>query len=338
MSKSYRESLGLVNLEDHHSNPSFDDRSSFILMQYGSSRDRQNLNHSEVIQNSQNRTTRGIVFRVKQRQKLVSFLQEKIGGSGKKIRRSLENNACKINGRLERFGSVWVEKNSIVEYLEPVIETMSWDLLFEDEDLKIVSKPPNWVCNDLSCQKTFGKDAFLVHRLDKDTTGALIIAKSEKVRDELMDLFAQRLVEKRYLAIVDSCMKQDTGVRDTFLAKKRSFEGQTIYGSCSQGDRAVTRWEVLKRGSLETLVRCEPLTGRTHQLRVHLAEMGHPILIDRQYADRFRSSLASSRPLLHAERVRFSYRGAFIEASAPLPTDFKKSLALTKLSSSFNEI
>ncbi len=273
-------------------------------------------------------------FQVEKRQKLVSFLQEKIGGSGKRIRKSLENNACKINGRVERFGSVWVEKNSIIEYQEPVFEAMSWSLLFENEDLKIVAKPFGWVCDDASCQKTFGKDVFLVHRLDKDTTGALILAKSKMVRDDLMHLFAEKLVEKRYLALVDGVVQLDAGVKDTFLAKKGSFEGQTIYGSSSRGDKAVTRWEVVARGTHETLVRCYPTTGRTHQIRVHLAELGHPILIDRQYAERFRSSVVAMRPLLHAERVCFSYRGSLIESIAPLPADFKKSLDLARLVSS----
>ncbi len=281
---------------------------------------------------------KGERFQVEKRQKLVSFLQEKIGGSGKKIRRSLENNSCKINGKIERFGSVWVEKNSIVEYREPHFQPMNFSSLFENDDLKIVAKPSGWVCDDGSCQRTFGNNVFLVHRLDKDTTGAFILAKSKRVRDELMELFFQKKIEKQYLAIVDGLMQQNSGIQDTFLAKKRSFEGQTIYGSSSHGSRAITRFEVMARGSSETLVRCYPITGRTHQIRVHMAELGHPLLIDRQYSERFHSSLFAERPLLHAERVCFSYRGALIEAKAPLPMDFKKSLECIRWSSSLAEI
>ncbi len=262
-------------------------------------------------------------WRAEARVQLARFLQEKTGLSGKKVRRLLEQNCCKINAKIERFGSVWIEKGSVVEFVLREEKALSWDVLFENEFLQIVDKPCNWVCSAPNCEKTFGRKFFLVHRLDKDTTGALLMAKSIPVRDELMALFAGREIEKEYLALVDGVVAKDRGVIDNFLSKKGSFQGQTIYGSAAKGDRAITHWEVVKRGSHETLVRCYPLTGRTHQIRVHMAEMGHPILIDRQYAKHFRSKIFASRPLLHAHRLKFVYRGVMVDVISPVPKDLQ---------------
>jgi RluA family pseudouridine synthase len=262
-------------------------------------------------------------WRVEERDQIAHFLQKKMGVSGKKIRRLLEKNCCKINGRIERFGSVWVEKGSVVEFTSYEEEPSSWAVLLDSEFFQILDKPMNWVCSEQNCEKTFGRKLFLVHRLDKDTTGALLFAKNTLVRDELMALFATREVAKEYIALVDGIVSQDRGIIDNFLSKKGSFQGQTIWGASSKGDHAITEWEVLSRGALETLVLCKPLTGRTHQIRVHMAEMGHPILIDRQYATRFRSKIFATRPLLHAYRLRFSYRGESISVLSPIPPDLK---------------
>lgn len=272
------------------------------------------------------------------KEQLASFLQSKVGGSKKQIRRFLEKNCCRINGRIERFGSSWVEKNSVVEYLPPVCLPTSFELLFEHEDFDIVSKPIGWVCDEASCRKTFGDDRFLVHRLDKDTTGALLIAKGSRAKDALMELFAEKKIHKTYLALADGYMREEKGVRDTFLAKKRAFQGQTIWGSSYTGLRAVTRWEALVRKNDATFVLCEPITGRTHQIRVHLAELGHPIIGDRQYAERFQCSLLSPRTLLHAYQLRFSYQGTLIEVQAPLPFDFLQSLEKMAIKHSLAEI
>lgn len=265
-------------------------------------------------------------WRVDTREQLAHFIQGKVGLSGKKIRRLLEQNCCKINGRIERFGSVWVEKGSVVEFVVCESTETSWTVLFDTEYFQILNKPVNWVCSENNCEKTFGRKLFLVHRLDKDTTGALLLAKSLSVRDELMALFTSREIEKEYFALVDGVVKQDEGTIDNFLAKKGSFHGQTIWGSAPKGDHAVTHWKVISRGSAETLMSCHPLTGRTHQIRVHMAEMGHPILLDRQYASRFRSKIFASRPLLHAYRLKFTHRGVRVDIVCPPPLDFQKAL------------
>ncbi len=263
-------------------------------------------------------------FRVEKRQQLAHFLQEKIGGSVKGIRRNLEHNCCKVNGRIERFGSSWLEPGMVVEYFPPQKTISKWTILFENEAFQIVDKPVNWVCNEQNCERTFGRKLLLVHRLDKDTTGLMILAKNVQARDEIMALFASREIKKEYLAIVDGVIQQETGTIDNFLAKKGSYHGQTIWGSSPRGDHAITHFKVIARGSHVTLVNCQPLTGRTHQIRVHMAEMGHPLILDRQYASHFRSKTYASRPLLHAYRLTFCYHGLLIDLTCPPPQDFLK--------------
>lgn len=264
-------------------------------------------------------------WQVEKRLQLGSFLKEMTGKSGKEIRRLLEKNCCKINGRIERFASTWLEKGQVVEFTIPTFKTFEWKVLFENESFQIVDKPANWVCNDANAQKTFPGN-FLVHRLDKDTTGALILAKNIPARDELMALFSNRQVEKEYFAVVDGVVRREEGTIENHLARKGSFQGQTIWGSSKQGDLAITRWKVVKRGPDWTLVCCRPLTGRTHQIRVHMAEMGHPLLIDRQYSSRFKSKVYAERPLLHAYSLRFSFRGQIISVICLPPDDFKNYL------------
>jgi 23S rRNA pseudouridine955/2504/2580 synthase/23S rRNA pseudouridine1911/1915/1917 synthase len=266
-------------------------------------------------------------WKIAQTERLVGFLQAQVGGSGKGIRRILEANGCRVNGCIERFGSAWVKTGDVVEFVPQELATGNFAVLFENEELLIVDKPAGWVCDDKHCRKSFGSGMFLVHRLDKDTTGALLLAKNGTVRDALMELFADRSVEKEYLALVDGTLRGEEGVRESLLARKGSFQGQTIWGSRSSGDQAVTCWKTLATGDKASFVLCKPLTGRTHQIRVHMSEMGHPILVDRQYAEKFRSTLFAPRPLLHAGRLSFLFKGERIEASAPMPADFQKALS-----------
>lgn len=265
---------------------------------------------------------------VSSEQKLVAFLQGQLGNySGKFIRRLLEANLCRINGRIERFGSKVVKGGDSIE-LAP-----SWQSLlirkmgriatiYEDELLKVINKPAGFICEDREVVKAFGPNHYLVHRLDKDTTGLLILAKNIQMRDELMALFEGREVHKEYLALVDGVPKENEGTRKSLLAKKGAYEGQTIWGSSPRGLTAITHWKKLAVGKNASLVLCTPETGRTHQIRVHMAEMGHPILVDRQYAKQFRCQQFIQRPLLHAFRLQF--KG--LDLRAPLFLDIREGL------------
>ncbi len=278
-------------------------------------------------------------WKVVRQQKLIQFLQEQLDPppSGKALRKALEANQCRVNGVPERFGSAVVRAGAVVELSDGWNKSASpqtISTLYEDEYLLIANKPSGWVCTEEQCKKAFGSKTALIHRLDKETSGLLLIAKTESARLAMIEQFKAHAVEKWYLAVVDGVIKQDSGVRESHLTKIGTYEGQTRYGSRPHGQYAKTLWQVLARGKHASLVLCQPVTGRTHQLRVHLAEMGHPILVDRQYAERFRCNYFAGRILLHATRLRFPHpiTGEIVDVEAKPPADFEEAVrALVKV-------
>jgi RluA family pseudouridine synthase len=234
---------------------------------------------------------------------------------------------------VERFGSAEVKEGAVVELSD------DWDKLFaekpsslpvvyEDAHLLIVNKPAGWVCSDEQCKKTFGSKFALIHRLDKETTGLLLIAKTNEARLKMIELFKEHKIEKLYYALVDGVPEKEQGIQESFLTKVGTFEGQTRYGSRSTGQFAKTHWKVLAKGKQAALLACQPVTGRTHQIRVHLAELGHPILVDRQYAERFRCKYFAKRPLLHATRLKFTHpiTGQPLDLEQKPPADFQAAM------------
>jgi RluA family pseudouridine synthase len=170
----------------------------------------------------------------------------------------------------------------------------------------------------------------LVHRLDKETSGVLILAKTPDIKDKMVALFKSRNIRKFYLAIVDGVMDKNEGKIDNFLGKKHEFQGQTIYGSVDEkkGMRAITFWKCLAKYKTASVVCCELFTGRTHQLRAHLSGIGHPILGDIQYGRKFICRFKPCRNLLHAYSVAFMHpsTGKKLKIIAPIPVDFKQAL------------
>lgn len=248
-------------------------------------------------------------------QKVVSFLQEQLGAqhSGKSIRRMLEANLCRVNGKIERFGSSTVKRGDSLE-LSPSWKTLFKSKLppqtiYEDDSIKIVDKPTDWICDDKNTLRTFGPKHHLVHRLDKDTTGLLILAKNLEVKEAFIPLFQRQEMDKQYLCLVDGIPRQKEGRIENFI-KHQS---------------AITEWKVLAEGKNGSLVLCQPITGRTHQIRIHMAEMGHAILGDSQYARTFRSNLFVQRPMLHAYQLQFNHPVTSVALSfrSPPPEDFE---------------
>lgn len=269
-------------------------------------------------------------WRVPHSIRLIDAIKEQVGStlSMRAIKRLLDTNVCKVNGRIERFGSTLLQKGAQIELasLQRIEKPPSFSVVYEDEDLFVIDKPPGFICQDADCQKKCKRSIWLAHRLDKDTTGLLLFGKSERVATELQELFERKEVRKEYLALADGRIKGADGVIKNRLAKKGFYQGQTLWGAAQRGLSAETHWERLDAGSHATLLLCKPQTGRTHQIRVHLAEMGHPILIDRQYASHFRSNLLASRPLLHAWKLHLPWKGRSMTWTASLPVDFLSAL------------
>lgn len=291
-------------------------------------------------------------FSVAKPGRLIDVLKEELTASpsSKYLRRVLESNLCRVNGKVERFASARLDKGDLVELSStwdrldrqvPVKGDLNpMETLFEDDHIKIVDKIPGWVCNDESAARTFGPRHLLIHRLDKDTSGLLLLAKTPAVKAKFVELFEAKGVSKLYLALADGIFSEERTIKETFFAKKGVFEGQTIWGSSSRGLHACTHFKTLARGNQATLFACQPITGRTHQIRVHLSELGHPILIDRQYAERFRCRQFFQRPLLHALRLKFTHpiTGESLDISSSLPEDMVSAIELVGITKDLEEL
>lgn len=255
---------------------------------------------------------------------LLEFISLHVSSSKREIKRQIEHNACTLNGQIERVASTRLVSGDTVDWHPQELTKPSFDpdrILFEDDALMIYNKPPGIACDAngiLALLKSYGR-FFLVHRLDKETSGVLILAKNAASEKVLLEAFKERKVEKKYIALVYGLPKQN-GVIENSLGKVGAFQGQTRYGSVAEGKgkRAKTSFSVekfLKRGAL---VACYPETGRTHQIRIHLSEMGHPILGDYQYGKHL-----APRLMLHAYKVSFQHRGKKLTITAPIPKDFQ---------------
>ena len=216
-------------------------------------------------------------------------------------------------------------------------EAIPLDILFEDEDLVALNKPAGLVvhpapghaggtlvnallhhCRDL--QGIGGElRPGIVHRLDKDTSGVMVVAKTQAALFHLADQFKRRRVSKRYLALVAGNPRRDAGILDQPIGR-HPIHRKKMTVRDADGRRAVTRWRVLARYTVAALIEACPETGRTHQIRVHLAALGHPVIGDGLYGKGrpgggnlsavarsayHRVLSAIERQQLHAQRLTF---------------------------------
>jgi 23S rRNA pseudouridine1911/1915/1917 synthase len=243
----------------------------------------------------------------------------------------------------------------------PRPEEIPLDILFEDEDLVIVNKPPGMVVHPArghwsgtlasALQFHFGPSLSstggplrpgIVHRLDRDTSGAILVARHDQAHNRLAIQFQSRSIEKEYFAIVVGSPKMDADIIDRAIAVHPTHrEKMTIAGNPEQGRAAQTFYSVSERFRGFAAVRAQPKTGRTHQIRVHLAHVGLPVLCDRAYGHRAvltRGELSGDpadetivieRQALHARRLCFEHprTGETLEIEAPLPADMEAALS-----------
>ncbi len=211
-------------------------------------------------------------------------------------------------------------------------EFLSW-IIFEDENLIAINKPSGIATQGGSGVKISvddflkGKTWQLTHRLDKDTSGVLLIAKNSKTADFLTDAFRNKTIKKTYLALVDGVFKKKEGVIKIPLLKKMLGKNEKVIPDLLQGKEAITEFTLLKSFSDYSLLELRPLTGRTHQLRVHCKELGHSILNDIKYGGItvFRKDICK-RLCLHAYKIELNnYFGKELKIESQLPEFCKKS-------------
>jgi len=199
---------------------------------------------------------------------------------------------------------------------------MKLNILYEDEDVLAIDKPAG-VNSD-----NFKKRA---HRLDKDTSGILLIAKNDKSLEFLQKQFKERNIKKHYLALVVGNLKNESGEIETLLGRSPgNRKKQKVYlphQPSSQGKRAaVTKYKVLKRFKDYNLIELEPLSGRKHQIRAHLSYLSHPIAGDKLYG--FKNQLCPKelkRQFLHANYLKIQLAsGEIKEFKSELPEDLKR--------------
>ena len=223
---------------------------------------------------------------------------------------------------------------------------MDIKFIYEDSDLIVIDKPAGLLVHPVKNEKNtlldFLKNKYpnaqLVHRLDKDTSGLMIIAKNQKTYDWLKSQFLTRQVKKKYLALVHGKIKDKKGIIAKSISKSRKRGGSQTTAPIGKRREAITRYEVLKKycpkaltGSDQkcyTLLEVSPETGRTHQIRVHLASIGHPLAGDEKYKFKRQPKLEElNRQFLHASYLKFSLPGGEIkEFSSRLPKDLQKTI------------
>ncbi|MCX6031927.1 MAG: RluA family pseudouridine synthase [Chloroflexi bacterium] len=238
-------------------------------------------------------------------------------------------------------------------------EPIPLDVLYEDADVLVINKPAGMVvhpaaghwhgtlvnavlyhCPDLEGVGGVHRPG-IVHRLDKDTSGLILVAKNDAAHRALQAQFKDRTVRKTYLALVHGWLTPERGEINAPIGRDPRQRQRMAVVALSQGRMAVTQYEV--RGyyqvpgtsevpgtwSRYTLVACHPLTGRTHQIRVHLAHVRHPIVGDEIYGGQRRTAVRCPRQFLHAERIhlRLPATGQEVEFCAPLPADLQAILA-----------
>ncbi len=224
------------------------------------------------------------------------------------------------------------------EELQVVPQPMPLKVVYENEDLLVIDKPPGLVVHPAHGHESgtlanalvahypdLPRDEQnrpgIVHRLDKDTSGLIVVARTEEARRDLQRQFEEGRVEKRYLALVEGRVEPRSGVVDAPIGRDPRHRKRMAVVPRG-GREAITEYGVLEYLSDYTLLEVRPRTGRTHQVRVHLAFIRHPVVGDKVYGHR-KQRLRLKRQFLHAQRLGFLHpsSGAFIDVTCELPQD-----------------
>ena len=295
--------------------------------------------------------------------RLDAYLASQIEGwSRARLQRLIESEDVLVNGKVAKASYKLREADEIeVELVAPPVdfftpENIPLDIVYEDETLVVVNKPAGLVVHPAAgtpsgtlanalayhFQKLpdpTGVRPGIVHRLDRDTSGLLVVAKTEAALENLSDQFRDRTVYKSYLALVHGRVASNSGKIDQPLARDPS--NRTRMAVVRAGRNALTLYRVRRAFDRFTLLDVELKTGRTHQIRVHLAWIKHPVVGDETYGGgrdntipdpRLRARIrALNRHFLHAEKLGFKHpqTGGFVKFESPLPPELEDLLTQT---------
>lgn len=276
------------------------------------------------------------------------FLAAKLGVSRSNMQKLLEDGRVKRGEKIikanykVRAGEMFVVDIPEPEPIEAVPENIPLDIIYEDDDVVVLNKargmvvhpaPGNYTgtlvnallyhCSNLSGINSAIRPG-IVHRLDKDTSGIMIVAKNDAAHISLSQQIQSKTAVRTYLAVVRGNIKTDSGTIETQIARDKTDRKKMA--AVKEGGRdAITDYEVLERFGKYTLVRCKLRTGRTHQIRVHMEYLGYPLVGDPKYSP-MKTPFGIKGQALHSHTLEFTHprTGERMKFEAPLPEDMHK--------------
>jgi len=282
--------------------------------------------------------------------RLDQFLAKRLPEySRSRIQQLIRGGFVRINDQTTRPRQI-VRRGDKISLREPPVEKIDirpepipLDVLFEDEDIIVINKPAGLTVHPGAGQREHtlvnallshcvslsgigGKERpGIVHRLDKETSGCLVVAKNDIAHRELSKQFAARTVEKIYLALVTGKLRKPAGVIEEKIGR-HPVHRQRMRVTSLRGRTAKTEYRVICSSEQASLVECRLHSGRTHQIRVHLHHLGHAVLGDKVYASRFAKDFP--RQMLHAWKLGFHHprTGELKNFEAPSPADFQQAV------------
>ncbi|HDR7791625.1 TPA: RluA family pseudouridine synthase [Bacillus luti] len=272
--------------------------------------------------------------------------------SRSQVQQWIKDDVVTVNGKSVKVNYKVKENDEITvtipepEALDIQAEDMNLEIYYEDADVLVVNKPRGMVvhpapghtsgtlvnglmhhCTDLSGINGVMRPG-IVHRIDKDTSGLLMVAKNDMAHESLVNQLVAKTVTRRYKAIVHGVIPHDKGTIDAPIARdKKERQNMTVD---ENGKHAVTHFQVLERFKDFTLVECRLETGRTHQIRVHMKYIGYPLAGDPKYGPK--KTLDMNGQALHAGILGFDHprTGEYIQFEAPIPEVFEDALNILR--------
>ncbi|WP_341519139.1 RluA family pseudouridine synthase [Bacillus paramobilis] len=272
--------------------------------------------------------------------------------SRSQVQQWIKENVVTVNGKSVKVNYKVKENDEITvtipdpEELDIQAEDMNLEIYYEDADVLVVNKPRGMVvhpapghtsgtlvnglmhhCTDLSGINGVMRPG-IVHRIDKDTSGLLMVAKNDMAHESLVNQLVAKTVTRRYKAIVHGVIPHDKGTIDAPIARdKKERQSMTVD---ENGKHAVTHFQVIERFKDFTLVECRLETGRTHQIRVHMKYIGYPLAGDPKYGPK--KTLDMNGQALHAGILGFDHprTGEYIQFEAPIPEVFEDALNILR--------
>lgn len=268
-----------------------------------------------------------IVEKESENNRIDKYLAEAFNGKSRSyIQGLIEKENIKVNGKSIKSNYKVKENDEILIAmpkpleLEVVAEDIPLDILYEDNDVIVINKPQGMVvhpapgnstktlvnallyhCKDLSTINGVIRPG-IVHRIDKDTTGVLVVAKNDEAHNFLSKQLETHSMKREYIALVEGRLKEDKGTINKPIGRNK--KDRLKMGIVDDGKRAVTHYEVLERYKNTTLIKCVLETGRTHQIRVHMASIGHPLVGDEVYGFK-KQRFKLQGQVLHAKTLGF---------------------------------